>query len=178
MPRARPAPARPRRRTGTRTDGPAFASNGPSQYVAVTHSAQHPDTTSVPTSAGNVWAYDNLSEQLTVTPVQLPDGANYQVRIDVNGSFQGFADPRMASEGSPDPGGPMASQGSVKGTITYDVYSPQAPDRKNLPAQEPDGTGLGTALSQLFGPGEQIVGGGAYGFTYNQVAGAPYTQVG
>jgi hypothetical protein len=66
----------------------------------------------------------------------------------------------------------------VKGTITYDVYSPQAPDRKNLPAREPDGTGLGTALSQLFGPGEQIVGGGAYSFTYNQVAGAPYTQVG
>jgi hypothetical protein len=115
MPRARPAPARPRRRTGTRTDGPAFASNGPSQYVAVTHSAQHPDTTSVPTSAGNVWAYDNLSEQLTVTPVQLPDGANYQVRIDVNGSFQGFADPRMGVRGLAGPRWPAGQPGLGEG---------------------------------------------------------------
>jgi hypothetical protein len=167
---------------GLAAAAPAMASNG---VTAVTHSASHPDTTSVsgtatqPSPAGPVWAYDNLAEQFTVVPVSgLADGANYQVTINVNGSFQGFADPRMASEGSPDPGGPLTSAGSVKGTITYDVSSPVAPDPKGLPAQEPDGTGLGTAMSQLFHGQQQIVGGGAYSYRYNQVGGAPYTQVG
>src|SRR5262249_18733748 len=77
---------------------PAFASNSPQQFV--THEANHPDTTSltspappdqqvvVQTDNGPVWAWDDLSVKLTPTQVPtLPDGANYQVKIDVTGSF-------------------------------------------------------------------------------------------
>jgi hypothetical protein len=152
-----------------------------SSYQAVTHSANHADTTSVtgtatvPSPGGPVWAYDNLTEQFSVTPA----GAGmWNVTINVNGSFQGFADPRMASEGSTDPGGPLTSAGSVKGTISYLVSSPNTPNRTLLPAQEADGTGLSAALAQLFGGNEQIVGGGSYNFSYNQVGGGTYTQVG
>ena len=153
---------------------PAMASNG---VTAVTHSAQHNDTTNVPVYTGSdVWALDNLSEHFTVTP----EGATrYSVTIGVTGSFQGFADPTT--------GAALTSSGPVKGTITYDVNSTTPPDPKSLPAQEPDGTGLGVALNQLFGVTDgssmfynaaslpQLVGGGDYAFSYQN---GNYTQVG
>jgi hypothetical protein len=160
------------------------AASGP--IVAVTHSAVHDDTTSVPTGVnsdnGPVWAYDNLSERFTVVPEASP--GNWSVTIDVSGSFAGFANPRTAAEmtaaglTSPAPGAPLTSHGSVKGTIQYDVSSPNAPDKAALPAQEPDHTGLGAALSQLFDGNESVVGGGAYTFSYNLVDGVRYTQTG
>lgn len=139
----------------------ASASTGPQQFV--THSAQHADTTNVETGVdsanGPVWAYDNLTEAYIVTPVSLPDGANYQVKIIVTGSFKGFADPTIANT-------PLVSNGPVQGTITYDVYSSTAPDKAGLlPNQAPD-TGLGTALNQLFDGNATIVGGGDYTFSY------------
>lgn len=156
---------------------PAFASNGPQQFV--THAANHPDTTSgvntgVTSPQGPVWAWDNLSVKLTpvaLDPSQQADGANWQVRVDVTGSFAGFADPNT--------GAPLSSNGPVTGTITYDVYSPTAPSGANLPAQEPGGTsgpGLHDMVLQLFGPGASIVGGGdQYTFSYQN---GNYTQVG
>ena len=156
---------------------PAMASNG---VTAVTHSPQHYDTTNVPTGTdspnGPVWAYDNLSEHFTVTPGTGP--GNYSVTIDVTGSFQGIADPVS--------GQPLVSNGPVKGTITYDVHSDTPPNPKSLPAQEPDHTGLGVALNQLFGVtdgssifadavGPHVTGGGAYTFSYQN---GNYTQVG
>jgi hypothetical protein len=159
---------------------PAMASNGP---TAVTHLNNHPDTTSVSGSAtvaspgGPVWAYDNITEKFTVTP-EAAQGM-YSVTIDIGGSFHGFADPRMASEGSASPGGPLASDGSVKGTITYDVSSPaNGPDPAALPGQSPSDAHLGGLISQLFDGNGTIVGGGAYSFTYHKVGGADYTQVG
>lgn len=133
--------------------------------TAVTHSAQHYDTTNTAGPAtkdspnGPVWAYDNLAEKFTVVPLsdQL-SGANYRVTIDVTGSFKGFADPNT--------GLALDSAGSVKGTITYDVLSVNAPDpAKLLPNQEPK-TGLGAAMSQLFDGSCSIVGGGDYTFSY------------
>jgi hypothetical protein len=59
----------------------------------------------------------------------------------------------------------------VLGTIQYDVHSATAPRAGYLPPREPDGTGLGTALSQLFSGGQQIVGGGHYDFRYFKIAG-------
>jgi hypothetical protein len=160
---------------------PAMASNG---VTAVTHSAGHLDTTSVagpatqPSPGGPVWALDNMSEHFTA----VPDGpGRYSVTIDVTGSFAGFANPRTADEMTAarltgTPGGPLDSHGSVKGTITYEVSALNGLDKSALPAQEPDGTGIRTALLQLF-PGGAIVGGGDhYNFTYNQVGGAPYSQ--
>jgi hypothetical protein len=158
--------------------GAGFASNGP--VTAVTHSAQHPDTTNVAVQGrtDNVWALDNMSEHFTVVPVSnQADGTNYQVTIDVTGSFQGFADPMT--------GAALISSGPVHGTIEYDVQSGTAPNPKSLPAQEPDSAGLGVALNQLFGvtngssifsnaPGSPlVVGGGAYSFSYQN---GNYTQ--
>jgi len=152
---------------------PAFASNGPQQFV--THEANHPDTTSltnpappdqqvvVQTANGPVWAWDDLSVKLTPTQVPtLPDGANYQVKIDVTGSFAGFADPNT--------GAALSSNGPVKGTITYDVFATQAPDGAGLPATEPGGPnapGLHDLISQLFDGHATVVGGGSdYTFSY------------
>jgi hypothetical protein len=165
---------------------PAFASTAPARpVVAFTFSPDHNDTTSAAGSAttdspnGPVWAVDQLGETFTVKPVTgLADGANYRVTVNVVGSFKGFADPRLASEGSTNPGGPLASRGLVLGTITYDVSSPAAPDPHALPFREPANTGIGTALGQLFHSSDQIVGGGAYRFTYHNVAGAVYSQIG
>jgi hypothetical protein len=100
------------------------------------------------------------------------------VTIRVQGTFDGLADPRLASEGSPDPGGQLYSFGQMQGTIQYDVKSATAPNPAALPRIERPATTLGTALGQLFGGGQQIVGGGHYDFRYFPVAGARYTQAG
>jgi hypothetical protein len=123
---------------GVAAAAPAMASTAPHAHKvhAVTYSPDHPDTTSVtgtatrPSPGGPVWAIDQLRESFTVTPVHgLQDGANYSIRINVTGTFKGFADPRMATEGSPNPGGPLRSHGVVLGTIQYDVSSPTALSR-------------------------------------------------
>jgi hypothetical protein len=173
---------------------PAFASNGPSTFT--THMNQNPDTTSLSggpgvtlsSAQGPVWAWDNLTVKLTPVPQAQPlsDGANYVVNVDVVGSFHGFADPN-----GPNAGAALTSDGSVKGTISYDVYSPQGPNGANLPAQEgawtvnlnsgpgqyqvSGGQGLSDAITQLFGPGSYIAGGGnIYNFSYQN---GNYTQV-
>ena len=145
--------------------GAASAATVPGAVHAVTHSAQHRDTTNVAVTAtdpttglpgGSVWAYDNLSEQFTVTPEAAP--GTYSVTIGVTGSFQGFADPI--------PGLAHASSGPVKGTIQYDVQSSTPPDPASLlPNQAPE-TGLGAAISQLFDGNSAITGGGDYTFSY------------
>ncbi len=147
----------------------AMASSGPTQFV--THASMHPDTTNVATGVVNfdgspVWAWDNGAIKLTPVPETGPNGANYQVKIEVVGSFQGFADPTT--------GAPLTSTGSVKGTITFDVLASGTP--QSLPAQQPQGvvnngvvtgsTSLGDIVSQLFTGGAAIVGGGAYHFSY------------
>jgi hypothetical protein len=146
------------------TTGTAFAGTTPGAFHAVTHSAQHPDTTNVAVTAtdpstgqpgGDVWAYDNLSEQFTVTPENAP--GSYSVTIDVTGSFAGFADPGTGTA--------LSSNGPVAGTIQYDVSSPSAPSKAGLLANQAPGTGLGAALQQLM-PGSTITGGGDYSFSY------------
>ncbi len=153
--------------------------------TANTHASNHADTTGVPTGVnsanGPVRAWDNLELKFTAVPQSpvLADGANYQVTIDAVGSFAGFADPRTAAEGSLDPGGPLVSNGSVKGTITYDVYATAPPKASNLPPQEPSDARQGAdMIPQLFGGHGSVVGGGSYLYTYNQVDGALYEQHG
>lgn len=156
------------------TGGPASAQTTPGAVTAITHSSGHSDTTSATGGActfspnGYVWAYDNLSERFFVTPESTP--GTYSVTINTTGSFTGFANPSDCSA--------LTGDGSVRGTIQYDVSSGTAPDKANLPAQEPPDTGLGTALNQLFGGNATITGGGHYSFSYTLVDGQVYTQTG
>jgi hypothetical protein len=165
----------------------ASASTGPQQFV--THAQMHPDTTSgSPSLTGiqnydgsPVWAWDNVTLKFTPTHIDplANNGDNWQVKVEVVGSFQGFADPIY--------GTPLQSTGDVHGVITYDVYSAGTP--RALPAQQPQGvvdystvpatvTGstslspgapAGSMLEQLFGgPGSvtNINGGQDYSFSY------------
>jgi hypothetical protein len=149
------------------------AGAAPGTVTAVTHASHHADTTNVATGVssdnGPVWAWDNLAVRFTVTATG--DNA-YSVLITDNGSFAGFANPTT--------GAPDVNNGSVKGTIQYDVTSPNAPDPANLLANQPadPSPSTGTMLGQLFDGDVTIVGGGAYSFTYTLVDGAVYTQTG
>ena len=123
---------------------------------AVTISPLHSDTTSVSGTAtqadpqrGPVWGTDRLKE--TVTATKQANG-KYNVRISFSGSsFAGFADPRTASEGSADPGGPLLSQGNITGSIQYNgIVSTTAPDAGNVRAIQAPNASLGKVVSELF----------------------------
>jgi len=155
---------------------------------AVTHLNNHPDTTGFGDvgviGPDCVWAYDNITEKFAVTRGQLPD--TYLVTIDFTGSFHGFANPRTAAETADagltgTPGASLVSDGSVKGTIAYDVTVTQGqlPDAANLPGQSPSDARLGDLINQLFDGNVTNIGQhGTYLFTYHKVAGVDYTQVG
>jgi hypothetical protein len=170
---------------------PAMAGTGPASVTAVTHLNNHPDTTSVCNTVDAypgvgvigpdcVWAYDNATEKFTVTPGATP--GTYRVTMDYVGSFHGFADPRVPSDTPPGDGlgAALISNGSVKGTIAYDVTATQAPDMSALPGQSPSGTHIADNINLLFGGSiiAPITQDGQYTFTYHQVAGADYTQIG
>jgi hypothetical protein len=123
---------------------------------AVTISPLHSDTTSVSGTAtqtdpqrGPVWGTDRLKE--TVTATKQANG-KYNVKISFSGStFAGFADPRTASDGSADPGGPLLSQGKITGSIQYNgIVSTTAPDPHNVRAVQAPNASLGKVLAELF----------------------------
>ena len=154
---------------------PSLASADQSSVKAVTHARNHPDTTSVPTgvasSNGPVWALDNLSVQLAAAPESGP--GNYSVTITTHGSFAALANPIT--------GAAYSGNGSVDGTIQFDVLSPNRPDPANVPAQQPQATisngvasgssSLSDMIRQFFDGNASIVGGGGYTFTYNRIPG-------
>ena len=135
---------------------PGAAASASTTVKTVTISPLHSDTTSVPGSAtqadpqrGPVWGADRLKETITATQVH---PGHYNVKISFGGStFAGFADPRMQSEGSTDPGGPMMSQGTISGSIQYNnIASATAPAPGNVPATQAPNTSLSAVLSELF----------------------------
>ena len=154
--------------------GATSASAAPARTVkAVTHAQDHADTTSLsgPCTAssdnGPVWAYDNLSLQLSA----VSDGTDsYLVTITAHGSFAAFADPNT--------GDCVSTHGSVDGSLNYEVSSPTAPDPANLPAQVSGSLGQGQILNQFFGGNATITGGGHYSYAYNRIDGGKYTQIG
>ncbi len=177
---------------------PAMASSAP---TATTHLSNHPDTTSIPeplgpgqylpgatvsSPGGPVWAYDNITEKFTITPERTPD--TYLVSIDIVGSFHGFANPRTADEmtaarlSGPAPAAALDSNGSVKGSIAYDVTAQpgQLPDPAALPAQGASDAHLGDEISTLFDGHTVSINQAAsgYHFTYNKVEGLVYAQNG
>ena len=135
---------------------PGAAASASTTVKTVTISPLHSDTTSASGSAtqadpqrGPVWGADRLKETITATQVH---PGHYNVKISFGGStFAGFADPRMQSEGSTDPGGPLLSQGSITGSIQYNnIASAHAPDASAVPATQAPNTSLGAVLSELF----------------------------
>jgi hypothetical protein len=154
--------------------GAGSALAGTAKVTAVTHTSDHPDTTSVSgpctgtSGNGPTWAYDNLSRRFTVTSESAP--GNYSVTITDNGSFSAFADPRT--------GDCYTGHGSIRGTIQFDVLSSTAPDPAALPAQMPGDVSTSATLSKLFDGNAAIVGGGHYTYTYTRVNGSVYVQSG
>lgn len=141
---------------------------------AVTISVEHPDTTGITCAAceqgpgGPIWANDHLKE--TVTATSAGTAGHYNVKISFAGStFSGFADPGQPN--STDPGGPLFSQGTLSGSITYDdIASSTAPDASNVPATEPPATSLGTVIAQLFHKNNGPAASTHYTVNYTQSA--------
>jgi hypothetical protein len=163
---------------------PAMASNGPLTVVAVTHLNNHPDTTDATGPAilpGNVWAYDNATEKYTM--VQQPDGS-WKVTMGYVGSFHGFADPSDTAQG----GAALISNGSVKGTMSATVTSPNTPNPSLLPGQSASDAHIGDNIQALFGndSSTKVMGlGDVYTFSYqngnyvqDQPLGGQYTATG
>ncbi len=153
--------------------GPAMATSS-GTVTAVTHTMNHPDTTSVAgpctvvSDNGPVWAYDNLSLNYSV----INTGPNtYTVTITAHGSFSAISDPTT--------GACYSGHGSVSGWIVYDVTSITAPDPGNVLTQQVGTTGqFAILVTQLFDGNAVFAGGGSYNYTYTMVNGLKYTQVG
>jgi hypothetical protein len=149
------------------------SAESPMKVTAVTHTSNHPDTTSVTgtctgtSSNGPVWAYDNLSLRITVTPGTGPE--DYAVTVTAHGSFAAIADPNT--------GDCYTGRGGVDGWYQLDVTSSTAPDPANLPSHVPSDETQGAIVNQLFG-GSATVAGGHYSYTYTLVDGQKYTQTG
>lgn len=146
---------------GVMSAGSALASTGP--VIAVTHTSGHPDTTNVsgPGTAcgastnGSTWAADNLTRQFRVTP----NGTGaWTVDITDNGSFSGFADPTTCL--------PLTSNGSIRGTITYNVQSTSPPDPSGLAPQYAGDVSTSQMIGDLFDGNATSIVGGAYDYSY------------
>lgn len=155
-----------------------------------------PDTTSgVNTGTdygfGPVWASDNITRNIQVSPSVSTPGA-WDVKFVENGQYNAFADPNT--------GLPWPNVGQMHGTITYTVTSSNAPDLSRLPASLPGAVdangkqitpgqavanlpvavhGHGYMLGLIFG-GDYSVLSGPYSYHYTQVQDVPgiYKQVG
>ena len=149
----------------------AASAGGPASGTvkAVVHSSHHADTTSivgactVDSAGGPVWAYDNLSLQLSAVP---HGDALYSVTITAHGSFDAISNPIT--------GACYTGHGSVDGWLNYEVSSATAPDPANLPAQVDGTLGQGAILNAFFGGDATIVGGGTYSYSSNQIDGTKY----
>jgi hypothetical protein len=142
---------------------------------AVTHTSNHSDTcncgSNVSSANGPVWAYDNLSRQLTAT---LNSDGTYTVVVVDHGSFAAFAEPNNADHVT---FFPIAANGSIDGTITYIVTSSQGPDASLLPSQVPSDQGTRATVLELFPSSgtPSVTGGGDYTYVY-RAGGETYTQ--
>ncbi|HEY2639231.1 MAG TPA: hypothetical protein VGI66_05025 [Streptosporangiaceae bacterium] len=143
--------------------GAAFADTSPGTVKAVTHASSHPDTTNVSgpgmacgsSSNGATWAFDNIARQFSVTSTAANE---WTVVITDNGSFSGFADPTTC--------GALTSNGSIRGTITFDVQSATPPDPAGLAPQYVGDVSTTQMVNDLFDGKATSVIGGQYSYSY------------
>jgi hypothetical protein len=143
----------------------ASAAVKPVTVTANTHLNNHPDTTNncnVGLIQGDcVWAHDNATEKFTLVQTA-PGSHTWNVTVDYVGSFHGFADPT-----GPNAGAALDSNGSVKGTITYQATSlNNDPDPSLLPGQSASDAHISDNIQALFNNTATITGGDHYTFSY------------
>jgi len=171
------------------TQGPAEAAltaNLQQTYTGKVSQTGVPDTTSVGGGAtvnndsnqfgpiGPVWAYDNITRNVQVSPA---GPGQWTVSFVENGTYSAFADPNTAAS--------WINTGNMHGTISYTVQSDNAPKIAALAqanGSAVDGTtvhGHGYIINLLF-PGAPVVGYGPYSYHYTQIPDVPgvYQQVG
>jgi len=103
-------------------------------YTAKVSQTGVPDTTfgsnagnaTVSSDNGPVWASDNITRNITITPSG-PD--QWTVTFVENGQYNAFADPNT--------GNAWTGTGNMHGTVSYTVASHSAPITANLPASLP-----------------------------------------
>ena len=143
----------------------ASAAVQPVTVTAVTHLNNHPDMTdhcNVGLIQGDcVWAHDNATEKFTLVQTA-PGSHTWNVTMDYVGSFHGFADPT-----GPNAGAALDSNGSVKGTITYQATSlTNDPDPSLLPGQSASDAHISENIQKLFASTATVTGGDDYTFSY------------
>lgn len=143
----------------------AFASmaSAATTVTATTMVSDHPDTTSVSgpactTSAnGPVWANDAYTSQMTAVPSGTP--GSWNVTIQDNGSFAGFADPTTCAA--------MHSSGSFTFLYTVAVTSPNTPSQSGLHSTYTGAVSTSQMVQDFFGDSASTtVTGGDYFASY------------
>jgi hypothetical protein len=141
---------------------------------AITREYGVDDTTSVytgkvdPTGNGPIWAYDNVTRQITWHADPTTSGA-WDVTVATFGTYHAFANPIT--------GAAWKHDGVMVGEIQYVVTSPTPPSAANLPAVSPNTLRSQGIADELFGQQNNsplvTMTGGAYNFVYVGIPGAP-----
>jgi hypothetical protein len=140
------------------------ANAAPSTSVkVVTHLSNRADTA----PSGNVWAYDNVSRQFTISG----SNGHYTVNVTDNGSFTAIADPGT--------GAPISATGSLTGTETWDVTGVTGGVSANaLSSQTPADVASWQMIDKLLpGATYETTNITSYTFSYRSDNGSTYSQV-
>ena len=181
------------------TQGPAAAvltANVQHTYTGQISQTGVPDTTfggnagpaTVSSDYGPVWAWDDITRNITVTPA---GSGLWTVTFVENGTYNAFADPNNGST--------WTNTGNMHGTVSYTVTSATPPTMGNLPASlqgvvDKNGPvvpstgstlaglavhGHGYIIGLLFGADASVTSG-PYSYHYTQIQDVPgvYKQVG
>jgi hypothetical protein len=148
------------------------ANAAPATVKVVTHLANRTDTcegaTNVSSPNGNVWAYDNISRQITITNNGHGD---YTVNVSDNGSFSAFAQPNNTDQNT---FYPIHTTGSIKGTEVWQVTGALGVDSSALSSQTPDSVSTTQMITELLPGGNATMD--SYGFNYQSGNGSTYSQ--
>jgi hypothetical protein len=147
------------------------ASAAPASFKTVTHLADRPDTcgctTAVSSPNGDVWAYDNISRQFSVTE---PTAGTYKVVATDNGSFAAFAQPNNLD---PTTIYPINVDGTIKGTIVFTVVAGHGPI--TLPSQIAGTESTTSMIDHMFADTASSIQMTSYTYTY-QAGAEVYSQ--